>query len=219
MFIGHYAVGLATKRLAPRTSLGWLFAAPQFLDLLWPIFLLLGWESVRIAPGDTRFTPLDLHDYPYTHSLAGALVWSALFAATYFALRRDARVAAILAASVFSHWILDFVAHRADMPLWPGSATRVGLGLWNSVPGTLALESALFAGGVWLYASRPGAARGARFWSLIAFLALVYAGVAFGPPPPSARAMAWVALSGWLLVPWAAWVDRPAAAPTSSPHG
>ncbi|MHB8419076.1 MAG: metal-dependent hydrolase [Myxococcales bacterium] len=211
MFIGHFAVGFAGKRFAPRTSLGFLLAAPLLLDLLWPLFLLAGWESVRVDPGNTRFTPLDLHDYPYTHSLAGAVVWSLAFAALYFAFRRDFRVAALLALGVFSHWILDFLTHRPDMPLWPGSATTVGLGLWNSVAGTLAVEISMFVAGVWIYAAatRPKDRTGTlAFWGLVAFLAILYVAIAVGPPPPSPRAIAIGQLFSWLFVLWAVWLDR-----------
>src|SRR5437899_11326482 len=88
MFIGHFGLGLAAKRLAPRTSLGTLFFAAQFLDLIWPIFLLLGLEHVRFAPGITAVSPLDFYDYPISHSLATALVWSAATGIIYFFFRR-----------------------------------------------------------------------------------------------------------------------------------
>src|SRR3989475_3148531 len=114
MYLGHYAVAFAVKKAAPRVSLGTLFISVQLLDLLWPIFLLLGIESVRIDPGNTAFTPLDLHDYPYTHSLVGALVWSVLGGALTFAVTRYRRGAWVVAAAVFSHWVLDFVTHRPD---------------------------------------------------------------------------------------------------------
>jgi membrane-bound metal-dependent hydrolase YbcI (DUF457 family) len=211
VFIGHFAVGFGAKRLAPRTSLGWLLTAPILLDLLWPVFLVLGWETVRVDPGNTRFTPLDLHDYPYTHSLAGAVLWSLAFAGLYLLTKRDRRGAWVLAAGVFSHWLLDYLTHRADMPLYPGSATRVGLGLWNSVPGTLAVEVSMFVAGVALYAtgtrakSRTGTL---AFWALVGLLAVLYVAVALGPPPPSAGAIAVGGLFSWLFVPWAFWIDR-----------
>lgn len=211
MFIGHFAVGFAAKRAAPRASLGALMAAPLALDLLWPLFLMAGLESVRIDPGNTAFTPLDLHDYPYTHSLAGALVWSLLYAGAYAAVTRYRRGAVVIGLGVFSHWVLDFVTHRPDMPLWPGSATNVGLGLWNSRAGTMSVEVAMFVAGVWAYASATRARnrRGAiSFWALVALLAVLYASTAFGPPPPSADAIKWMGVIAWLFVPWAWWIDR-----------
>jgi len=221
MFIGHFAVGFAAKRVAPRASLGALIAAPLLLDLLWPIFLLTGLESVRIDPGNTAFTPLDLHDYPYTHSLVGALGWSLLAAALFWGVTRYRRGAWVIAAGVFSHWVLDFVTHRPDMPLYPGGATLVGLGLWNSRVATIIVEVAIFAAAVWLYArttqarSRSGAL---ALWSLVALLLVLYAGNAFGPPPPSERMIAIAGLAGWIFIPWAWWIDRnravvPAVAP------
>ena len=150
MFIGHFAVGFGAKRFAPRASLGTLFLAAQFIDLLWPTLLLFGVERVRIAPGITAFTPLDFEHYPWSHSLFMVIVWGALFGVVYYALRRDARASAVLAMAVFSHWLLDFLTHRPDLPLWP-DGTRVGLGLWNSVPATLAMEIGLFVCGILLY--------------------------------------------------------------------
>ena len=129
MFIGHYAVALGAKKAAPRVSLGTLLLASQFIDLLWPIFLLLGLEHVRIAPGNTVFTPLDFYDYPISHSLLAVLGWSVGFGLVYYAVRRSGRNALILGAIVLSHWVLDFISHRPDLPLIPGMETRVGLGL------------------------------------------------------------------------------------------
>jgi len=212
MFIGHFAVGFAAKKVAPRVSLGWLIAAPIFLDLLWPTFLLLGVESVRIDPGNTAVTPLDLHDFPWTHSLAMSVVWSVAFAAAYrWRARRDNLGAAVLGLGVFSHWVLDVVSHRPDMPLYPGSATYWGLGLWSSVPATLAVEGALFAAGVWLYAAATRAKDRTGAWALrgfVAFLLLGYLMNVFGPPPPSPKAIAVFGHTGWLFVAWAAWIDR-----------
>ncbi len=211
MFIGHFGVGFASQRAAPRAPFTLLVAAPLFLDLLWPIFLLLGLESVRIDPGNTAFTPLDLHDYPYSHSLVGALVWSILFGSAYLLWRRESRGAWVLGAGVFSHWVLDFITHRPDMPLYPGSATFVGLGLWNSISGTLVVEVSLFIIGVAIYlrTTRPkGKAGSVALWSLIAFVVLVYIANIVLPPPPNPIAVAWGALMGWLFVPWAYWIQR-----------
>jgi membrane-bound metal-dependent hydrolase YbcI (DUF457 family) len=211
VFIGHFAVGFASKRLAPRASLGVLMAAPLFADLLWPIFLVAGVESVRIDPGNTVVTPLDLHDYPWSHSLVTSLAWSAVFAAAFWAATRYGRGAAVLAAGVFSHFVLDFVTHRPDMPLYPGSPIAVGLGLWNSRPATMAVEIAMFIVGVALYARATRALnrRGAiALWGLIVFVALIYAANMFGPPPPSVDTIKYAGLSGWLFVPWAWWIDR-----------
>jgi membrane-bound metal-dependent hydrolase YbcI (DUF457 family) len=211
MFIGHFAVGFASKRVAPRASLGWLLTAPLVCDLLWPIFLLTKIESVRIDPGNTAFTPLDLHDYPWSHSLAMSLVWSLVFGGAYFLAQKDGRGALVVGAGVFSHFVLDWVTHRPDMPLYPGSATSVGLGLWNSIPGTVVVEVLMFGPAVWLYA-RTTKAKNKKgtiaFWALVGFLAFAYVVNMIAPPPPSETALAWGALLSWIFVPWAVWIDR-----------
>ena len=211
MFIGHFAVGFASKRLAPRAPLGPLMAAPLLLDLIWPIFLLAGWEEVRIAPGNTAFTPLDFVRYPYSHSLATAAGWALLFGAVYWVYGKYQAGAVVIGFSVVSHWVLDALAHRPDLPLYPCGATRLGAGLWNSVAGTLAVESLMFAVGLWLYATMTRARDGAGrwgFWLFVAFLILIYFGNAFGPPPPNLRALLATAFGAWILPFWAAWFDR-----------
>ena len=169
MFIGHIGLAFAAKKVAPRPSLGTLALAAQLVDGVWPVFLLLGWEKVEIVPGITAVTPLLFVSYPYTHSLAAGAVWALLLAGGYYLLRRDGVGAGWIAALVVSHWILDFISHRPDMPLWPGGP-KVGLGLWNSVPATLAVEFALFAGGIWLYLSATRARDRVGTWALAAFV-------------------------------------------------
>src|SRR5215208_4533406 len=136
MFIGHFALGLAAKRAVPSVSLGVLFAAAQLADLLWPIFLALGLEQVRIDPGNTALTPLDFVSYPYSHSLVLLLVWGAAMALVCSPFARGRHVFAVISALVVSHWVLDFITHRPDMPLYPGGA-KLGLGLWNSIVATV----------------------------------------------------------------------------------
>ena len=175
------AVGLAAKRVGPRVSLATWFMAVQLVDLVWPIMLLAGLEHVRIAPGITAFTPLDFYDYPITHSLIGGLVWAALFAGAWFlgagskpASARPRLIALLLAAGVLSHWMLDVVSHRPDVPVFP-RGPYIGLGLWNSIPGTLAVELTMFAAGLAIYvrSGAPGTRR-ISFWLLVAFLLVVY---------------------------------------------
>jgi membrane-bound metal-dependent hydrolase YbcI (DUF457 family) len=211
MFIGHFAVGFASKRLAPRASEGALLLAPLFLDIIWPVFLATGLETVRIDPGNTAFTPLDLHDYPYSHSLVMSLVWSLLLAGLYFAVTRYRRGAVVIGLGVFSHWVLDFVTHRPDMPLYPGSDVAVGLGLWNWRAGTMLIEGAMFVAGVFVYA-RTTRARdrigSIAWWAMVGFLVLAYLSSALGPPPPNVRTLIVVGFVAWLFVPWAWWFDR-----------
>jgi hypothetical protein len=212
MFLGHMAVGLAARRARPDVSLGLWFLAAQLPDLVWPVFLLTGLEHVRITPGITAFTPLDFYDYPLTHSLVAGVAWASALAGVAL-LRHTRRTAAwLLGAVVLSHWILDVVSHRPDLPVLL-RGPYVGLGLWRSVPATLTTELAMFAAGVALYvrSAAPGARR-PSFWILMGLLVVAYAGAAFGPPPPDVPTLALTALSMWLLVAWAAWSDRPAPA-------
>ena len=211
MFIGHFALGLASKRVAPRVSLGALFLACQFADLLWPTLVLAGLESFSIRPGITAVTPLDFEHYPYSHSLLTLIVWGALLGLVYRKLNGASwRAASILFVLVLSHWVLDVIAHRPDMPLAPGSGPRLGLGLWHSVPLTLASEFALFAIGAAFYLKSTRArdrigSIGA--WALRSFLSIVELANVLGPPPPGVRAVTWSAQALWLLVAWGYWVD------------
>jgi membrane-bound metal-dependent hydrolase YbcI (DUF457 family) len=211
MFIGHHAAAFAAKPLAPRISLGTLFAATILLDLVWPILLILGIEHVRLAPGITAFTPFDFYDYPVTHSLVAALGWSIVLAVLYRLIARaEARATLVVGAAVFSHWVLDFVTHRPDLPLWPGGP-KVGLGLWNSIPATIVVEVALFVAALVLYlrATRARDRTGAiALWTLVGFLGLIYVANIIGPPPPDVQAIGWAGLAQWLFVPWGYWIDR-----------
>jgi hypothetical protein len=211
VFIGHFAVGFAAKRAAPSVSLGTLFVACELVDLIWPVFILAGIERVRIDPGNTAFTPLDFVSYPWTHSLLMNAAWAVLSGLVYFSIRKELRGAVIVAIVVLSHWFLDLVAHRPDLPLVPGGAV-FGLGLWNSVPATLVVEGLLFAAGLAVYLKSTRAKDRAGtigFWALVAVLVVSYLGAAFGPLPPSPQAIAWTGLAGGLMTGvWGYWLDR-----------
>jgi membrane-bound metal-dependent hydrolase YbcI (DUF457 family) len=209
MFVGHLAIALGAKRAAPRANLGWLMAGVTALDLIWPVFVLVGLEQVRIVPGATAFTPLVFDAYPWSHSLIMAIVWGVALAA----VARSWRIAAssmLVVGLVVSHWVLDAVSHAPDMPLWPGASPRVGLGLWNSIPATLVVEGAMWVAAIALYLRvAPPVGRRARvaFWSLVAVTTVMWASGPWGPPPPSPTALGWFALIGWLIVPWSALAD------------
>lgn len=210
MFLGHFAVGFGAKRLAPALSLGALFLAVQLIDLMWPTLLALGIERVAIVPGITAVAPLDFEHYPYSHSLIGVLVWALLCGGVYALLSRDRRAAWILGALVLSHWLLDLLTHRPDLPLLL-DGPKVGLGLWQSWGASLALETLMFAGGLWLYATSTRAIDRTghwALWGLVAFLLAIHLGNYLGPPPPSVGDIAIVGHAQWLLVLWGYWVDR-----------
>jgi len=202
MFIGHFAVAFAAKPAVPRVSIGTLFIACELVDLIWPVFVLAGIETVAIRPGDTAFTPLEFVSYPWTHSLLMAAVWAAVLGVLYLSIRKDRRASVVVGLVVLSHWFLDALAHRPDLPLAPGGAARVGLGLWNSVAATLFVEGAMFAAAVALYV------RGTRakdrigsvgLWVMLALLLASYGGAAFGPPPPNVQAIAWTGIAGGIV--------------------
>jgi membrane-bound metal-dependent hydrolase YbcI (DUF457 family) len=211
MILGHFAVGFAAKRAAPRTSLTVLLSSAMLLDLLWPLFLWLGIEHVRIAPGNTAFTPLDFESYPWSHSLLMAGLWALLAAWIYRVRTRYDRGALWVAIAVVSHWVLDVVVHRPDLPLVPWSDRRFGFSLWNNVPLTAAVEIAMFVAGLALYLATTRA-RGVMghvsLWSLVAGMALLYAGAVGGTPPPNLEALKIVASCTSVLVFWFLWVDR-----------
>lgn len=211
MFVGHFGVGFGAKAAAPRVSLGWLLLAAELPDLLFGLFVLAGIERVRIVPGITRVTPLDLEYYPFSHSLLAMAIWGLVLCLAYAALRRDREGGLVLAGVVVSHWVLDFISHRPDMPVLISVGPRVGLGLWNSLAGTLLFELLVFAVGIALYlrATRPRDRTGTwALWGLVALLTVVYLGSVFGSPPPEARAFAAVGQATWLLVAWGFWIDR-----------
>ena len=211
MFLGHFAVAFAAKRAAPSLPLGTLFLAAQLADLVWPTLVLLGVERFEIRPGVTAVTPLDFIHYPWSHSLVALAGWGAGLAFACWLWTRRAGATAILFAVVLSHWLLDFASHRPDMPLTIEGDERLGLGLWNSVAGTLAVEVLLVAVGFLVYARATRPIDRTGQWSLaglVAFLVLVYLASVFGPPPPNVATVAWTAQSVWLLVAWGYWIDR-----------
>lgn len=216
MFLGHYAVAFAAKRAAPATSLGTLFFASVFIDLLWPLLLLAGVERARIDASIRGLGPLVFEHYPVSHSLLMVGLWALLLGAAYFAVARDRRGALVVAALVVSHWLLDALSHRPDLLLVPGGDLRVGLGLWNAPMASAVAELGLFAGGVLLYVRATRGQRRWPLWALCGLLAAIFVGDLVGPPPPSITAVAWVGLAQALLVAAGWWVDRRGSPPLAA---
>lgn len=211
MFVGHLALALAGRRASRGTSLVWFVVAANFVDLIWPIFLLAGIEHVRVDPGNTAFTPLAFESYPWTHSLLMGVVWGAALGALARWRGVSSGAAWLIGALVVSHWVLDFITHRPDLPIWPWPGGHYGLGLWNSVVGTFAVEGLIWIVTIaaFLGVRRPRGVHGQiAFWSFVLVSTLLWASGPFSPPPPDARSLATFALMGWIVVPWAWWIER-----------
>ena len=222
MFLGHFGLGFGVKTRQSHVSLGTLFLAAQFADLLWPTLLLLGVEQVAVQP--ERLVKLAFISYPISHSLLMDLLWGVMLGLGYWLLRRNLRGALLVGLLVPSHWLLDLVVHVPDLPLYPGAFPLLGLGLWNHPLATQIVEALLFGGGLLLYVRRTQArSRAGRYglWTLVALLALIHVSSLLGPPPSDVTVIAWASQVMWLLIILAYWVDRnrvprpaPAAAAT-----
>jgi membrane-bound metal-dependent hydrolase YbcI (DUF457 family) len=211
MFVGHFALGFAAKRATPKTSLVTLFVAAQLADILWPIFLALGIEQVLIVPGKTATNPFDFVSYPYSHSLLMLAIWGAIFGGIYFARTKNSRGALIICGLVISHWVLDWIVHIPDMPLWPGGP-KYGLGLWNSPLLEQAIELAMYVAGFMIYARSTRATDKQGTWGfrvLILLLLGAFLAGTYSPAPSSVRALWITAMLGTLvtlILAW--WTDR-----------
>lgn len=220
MFLGHYGVAFALKRVEPKLSLGTLFVAVQLPDLLWGIFVLLGWEHARIVPGHTAVTPLEFLNYPISHSLLGTAVWSVVAAAAYYSwptrdTSRHWQASAVVGLAVFSHFPLDVLVHAADLPLLDNESTKLGFGLWNNPAATIALELVMLGAGLALYVARRShrhPARAPRITILILTLLATYLANLYGPVPPDMTKVAVSAIALYLAMgALAAWADRRAS--------
>ena len=214
MFVGHYGVSFAAKRGDRSIPLWVLFVAVQLLDVFWSLFVFVGIEKVRIVPGITASNPLDLYYMPYTHSLLAALLWSLVAYVAYRAIRAfgaSHRAAWLVALAVFSHWVLDLVVHRPDLPLYDNAA-KVGLGLWHYPAPALLLEVAVLFGGMFLYLRSTTATTGLGRYGMPVFgvvMLAVQTFVFFGPPPSSDRAAAITAIGSYaLFAAVAGWLER-----------
>jgi membrane-bound metal-dependent hydrolase YbcI (DUF457 family) len=221
MFIGHFAVGFAGKRAAPRASLPALLFAALFADILWPVLVALGIEKVVIKPGSTAYTPLEFVSYPWSHSLLMLIIWGVLLGALFRNRPDGRRTGLVLAILVVSHWVLDWITHRPDMPLWPGGPVT-GLDLWQSVLATMIVEIPMFIVGVMIYArstrsrDRIGTI---GFWALVLLLFGFYIVDSLSPSPPPSVSAIWISafIATAVILAWAGWVDRhrePAIAPS-----
>ena len=208
MFIGHFAIGLLAKKDEKLPSLAMMFIAVQLLDLIWPVLVLFGIESLSIDPGNTKLTHLNFEYYPYSHSLLAAFFWSALLGICYYFFTKNKNGSLVLGGLVMSHWILDFITHRPDLPLSPFTETKVGLGLWNYPILEIILELAIFGVGAMLYFKSDNFKRKLPFWILIVFLLVVHLMNLIGPPPPDTLAVAWSANLMWIIIIWAWWIEK-----------
>lgn len=217
MFIGHYSAALALKKVEKDASLGWLFLAVQFLDILFFAFVLLGIERLNIIENFTQSTHFEFVYFPYSHGLVGSLVWAA---AAYGLFRllparvgvNRTRVALVIAAAVFSHWVLDLTVHTPDLPLLGDNSPKLGLGLWNNAPATFILEAALLLAGLWLYLQgTKGTTFAGKYGMIIFAVVLILLNVfnIFGPPPDNARSLAILSLVLYFPIGGIAfWLDR-----------
>lgn len=217
MFIGHYGIGFALKKVEPRLSLGLLIFGAVMLDILFGVFLLAGFEHARIAPGVTVVSPFEFYDYPISHSAVGAVVWAAVVFLAYWLWPKGDRVsrkrpAFILAVAIFSHFILDVISHTPDMTIFGNNSPGLGLSLWNNLAGTMVVELGLLFIGIALYMSATCSVSSSGKYGLalmILILLVLSIGNIFGPTPPDMISVAVTITAGQLaLVALAFWVDR-----------
>jgi len=207
MFVGHYGVSFAAKSFDKRIPLWLLFIAVQFVDVLWAVLVLMGIEKVRITPGITASNPLDLYYMPYTHSLVAAIAWSVVGSIAYKWIYKGAKNAGLVGAAIFSHWVLDLIVHRPDLPLYDDTY-KMGFGLWNYPGPAFALEAIVLFGGIFLYLRSTRALSVAGKVAVPVFgvlLLLVQAIVFFGAPPTSPSSSALTALFLYALFAALAW--------------
>ena len=211
MFIGHFGVGFAGKKFDKSASLGTYFMAAQWIDLIWPILLLLGIEKAEIKPGISSVSPINFTYYPFTHSLFGVIVWAVLFGMIYFLIKKKSRTAIILGMLVLSHWFLDLLVHVPDLQIFPGYNLKVGFGIWNNLSATIILEGLIFTLGVYFYYKTTKTKNKVGTYSLIgliAFLIVMYISNLVGPPPPTIEMIGIVGNAQWLIVLWGYWIDK-----------
>jgi hypothetical protein len=212
VLVGHFAMGFFGKRVEPRLSLGTLILAAMLPDLLWPVFTVAGLERVKFGSGLGAGNYLEAVDIAMSHSLLMGAVWAAILGLTYIWMGRSLRGACVLIVVVLSHWLLDVVSHRPDMPLAPAMSLRLGLGLWTSIPATVLVEGGLWLTAIVVYARATEARTRAgvyAYWSVLPLLTLIWYNNIAGPAPDnaaSAPVASFVLFS--LVVLWAYWMNR-----------
>jgi membrane-bound metal-dependent hydrolase YbcI (DUF457 family) len=206
MFIGHYAPALIAAAHPKAPRLGTLFVAAQLVDFGFFTLLLTGAEKMRVSPGISAMNPMDLYHMPYTHSLAGSLVWAAAFALIIRAWLKSWTPALIAGAVVVSHWFVDLIVHTPDLTLF-GSAPKFGLGLWNQPGIAMPLELFMTFGALWFYTERVAPKKAsAALPLLIIFLFAVQLYNWFGPAPKAVdAALSISALAAYSLATLLAW--------------
>ncbi len=195
MFVGHYAVSLALKKVEPKASLGLLFLAVQFLDILFLPFVLLGIERINLIENYTASTHFELIFMPYSHGLFATVLWAvAIYALFRFIFKKGSgkgsTIALVLGLAVFSHWVLDLIVHTPDLPLLGDESLKVGFGLWNNAMATYFLEAVFLLGGFWLYLrATKGTSFLAKYGMLIFVIVLFLVNIVnvFGPPMGDSR--------------------------------
>jgi len=213
MFIGHFGLSFAAKKVAPNVSLATLFIATQFVDILWPFLLVFGVEKVAVTPGYTKMNAFEFLHYPYTHSLFMGLVWGVVAGGIHWLVKRDNRSALVIGLCVLSHWLLDVIVHVADLPLSPFGDYKAGFGLWNLVAVTLLVETAIFLAGVFVYASVTKAKNKVGkwgLWTLVLLLLMITLSNTFGPTPPDSVMILFYSFVTMMaiIISLSWWVDR-----------
>jgi len=213
MFVGHYAASLALKSVEKKASLGLLFLAVQFVDILFFPFVLLGIERINVVDNYTQSTHFELEYMPYTHSLLASFLCAGVIYVVYRIVPpRNKSVALVMSIAVLSHWFLDLIVHTPDLPLWSDASKKLGFGLWHNAIATYALEAALLTAGLWLYLRSTTTTSSIGKYGMSVFvviLLLVNAVNIFGPPLGDSKvSLAISALMMYFLFACAAhWLD------------
>jgi membrane-bound metal-dependent hydrolase YbcI (DUF457 family) len=215
MLVGHFAIGLLGKRAAPAVSIGTLTLASMLADMLGFVFILMGLEHWRVVPGGRGIDSMELYDIGLSHSLLMDVVWGVLFSALYRWRRRDNAGALMVFAAVVSHWVLDWISHKPDMPLAPGASQVYGLGLWTSLPWTVVVEGSLWLAALVIYSRTTRAKKRTGiyvFWGFVVLLTMAWIPNFTPSAAPAAQSLTSVSIVALvfnsLMIAWAFWINR-----------